>query len=582
MDGRLTAGSIPVDTVPRILSASADCMKLLDLNGCLLFVNPAGCNALEVDTPSSLIGRRWTELWPPEAQAQVDQAIADGLCGKVARFTAFCPTAKGTPKWWDVSVSPLYDARGRVAALLSASRDVTEQRAVERWFRALADNMAQLAWMADASGAIFWFNRRWFDYTGIAPGSMAADGWYSAHHPEHVERVRARLSEAVAAGTPYEDTFPLRAADDSYGWFLFRAQPVHDEGGALQLWCATCTDITEQRSLGTRLRQMARLIELSHEAILARDIERGVVLWNKGCEELYGFTKAEAMGADSRALLGTVYPVPIAEVEERLQHEGTWTGALVQVHKNGATIAVDSRQELMRVDRRDITLETNRDVTARNEAEHIRELLIAELHHRVNNVLAIVQSIAAQTARNSASMEQFVGSFNARLLALSSTHNLLSSSNWVSADLRELISSQLAATLGDASAFDIDGPAVALPAQTAIQLGLVLCELASNARRHGSLTGHGGRVSIEWGLEGTGDKRRLRIVWREIGGPAVHPPERRRFGLTLIERAKSLPYLNLGLDFAPDGLVCRMIADLPETGRRDAYFAGVGSHRPRR
>jgi PAS domain S-box-containing protein len=113
-------------------------------------------------------------------------------------------------------------------------------------FRVLADNIHQLAWMANATGWIYWYNQRWFDYTGTALEEMQGFGWKQVHHPDHVERVLASYTRAVEAGQPWEDTFPLRGKDGEYRWFLSRALPIRDDDGQVVRWFGTNTDITER------------------------------------------------------------------------------------------------------------------------------------------------------------------------------------------------------------------------------------------------------------------------------------------------------------------------------------------------
>ncbi|MFW5858973.1 MAG: sensor histidine kinase [Planctomycetota bacterium] len=118
-------------------------------------------------------------------------------------------------------------------------------RSQEEQFRTLADNISQLAWMADPSGWIFWYNQRWFDYTGTALEDMQGWGWQAVHHPDHADRVVARFQQSLETGEPWEDTFPLRGRDGGYRWFLSRALPICDRRGAIVRWFGTNTDITE-------------------------------------------------------------------------------------------------------------------------------------------------------------------------------------------------------------------------------------------------------------------------------------------------------------------------------------------------
>jgi len=137
---------------------------------------------------------------------------------------------------------------------VSPDTDVTERRHMEHAlrdseerFHTLADNIAQLAWMADETGWIFWYNRRWLEYTGKTLEEMQGWGWQQVHHPDHVEAVVQKIRHCFESGEAWEDTFPLRAKDGTYGWFLSRALPIRDAQGRITRWFGTNTDVSDQR-----------------------------------------------------------------------------------------------------------------------------------------------------------------------------------------------------------------------------------------------------------------------------------------------------------------------------------------------
>ncbi|MFD0668209.1 PAS domain S-box protein [Ramlibacter sp. MAHUQ-53] len=175
------------------------------------------------------------------------------------------------------TAGPVRDALGQVTGAVVAQLDVTAlvtAQAAEResaeMFRALADNIAQLAWMADEAGAIVWYNRRWFEYTGTTLEQMQGWGWQAVHHPDYVDRVVIKFRRHVATGEPWEDTFPMRSKDGAFRWFLSRAFPIRDPAGRIRSWFGTHTDITAQRQAEEALREADRrkdefIAVLAHE-----------------------------------------------------------------------------------------------------------------------------------------------------------------------------------------------------------------------------------------------------------------------------------------------------------------------------
>jgi PAS domain S-box-containing protein len=189
-------------------------------------------------------------------------------------------------------------------------------------------------------------------------------------------------------------------------------------------------------------------------------------------------------------------------------------------------------------------------------------VLLAELQHRTRNLLAVVQAIAGQTARRSASIEAFADEFEGRLRALGRVQSLLAQTDHRDVDLHTLVRAELAAHANGALDTDrvtVDGPPAALPATSAQALGLALHELATNALKYGALAQTGGRLSVIWRTVMQGPQRQVTLEWRESGVamPAPDGPRRKGYGSELIQRA--LPYqlkASTSLEFGPDGVVC--------------------------
>ncbi|MGJ4892072.1 HWE histidine kinase domain-containing protein [Bradyrhizobium sp. HKCCYLRH3099] len=195
------------------------------------------------------------------------------------------------------------------------------------------------------------------------------------------------------------------------------------------------------------------------------------------------------------------------------------------------------------------------DITERKRAEEQQTILVAELNHRVKNILAIVQSVAGQTLRTSPSLPAFNKAFSGRIQAVSIAHDILTQTRWIGIGLNELLTTVLAPYGVGEGRIAGDGPPVLLEARLVLPLSMVLHELATNASKYGALSAPLGRVAISWRLC-DGD-RRLELVWLERGGPPIEGGGARGFGTTLIDRVVRFDLDGEAeLNFEPQGIRC--------------------------
>jgi two-component sensor histidine kinase len=214
----------------------------------------------------------------------------------------------------------------------------------------------------------------------------------------------------------------------------------------------------------------------------------------------------------------------------------------------------------------DAYLKIFRDNTEARRASERQALLIDELNHRVKNTLAIVQSMAMQTLRSCPTTADAREALEARLVSLAKAHDILTSGQWLGGDLRELVTSSLAAYGGNWAAprFDIQGAPVRLRPKALLALSMAVHELATNAMKYGALSNESGRVEIGWDL-GQAAPRRFRFKWKERGGPAVEPPRKRGFGSRLVEEGLGQDIAaEVHLRFATEGLECTIEAPAEE------------------
>jgi two-component sensor histidine kinase len=202
------------------------------------------------------------------------------------------------------------------------------------------------------------------------------------------------------------------------------------------------------------------------------------------------------------------------------------------------------------------------DFTELRASEQQKSALIAELDHRVKNVLATVLTVASRTQETSSSMAEFVAALEGRIKSMATTHELLSSRHWQGIPLAELVRSELA-PYTTANNTRIDGPNVVLTAEAGQTLAMVFHELATNAAKFGALSVGSGRLAVRWNVwnvaQNGGSQSRLCMRWEESGGPNVVPPTRSGFGTSIIREL--IPY-ELGGSVEPvypsAGFRCRL------------------------
>jgi len=204
------------------------------------------------------------------------------------------------------------------------------------------------------------------------------------------------------------------------------------------------------------------------------------------------------------------------------------------------------------------------DVTDHVKTEQRQALLIRELHHRVRNTLATVQGVMNTTAKTSATIDEFQEAFTGRISSLAKTHAVMTEQLHQSVSFCQLLAQELGPYADEeGSRISLDGPAIDLPSQIAVPLGMAIHELTTNAVRHGALSSEAGRIEVGWYVDDRGGERTLFCEWDESAGPPVKPPTRDGFGSMLLKRVLSQQIrADVKVDFAPEGFRLRMAVPL--------------------
>lgn len=215
------------------------------------------------------------------------------------------------------------------------------------------------------------------------------------------------------------------------------------------------------------------------------------------------------------------------------------------------------------------------DVTQLHQEEEQRIQALAELDHRVKNVLSAVQSLAQQTARRTSSLDAFLQAFTGRLKAMASANELLTAARWRGAAIDHLASAELGALAPGQTSWE--GPELFLTPRAANALSLALHELATNAVKFGALSTESGHVRLTWACRTEGG---FEMTWTETGGPTVSPPQRRGFGCTLLEQVTGRE-LNgeAHVDYRPGGVVARLVAGAAAVAERPEVVPEVPAAR---
>jgi PAS domain S-box-containing protein len=226
---------------------------------------------------------------------------------------------------WITHWHPVTGPQGRIVGVNVVAEDVTDRdraqaalRESEARFHELADNISHFAWTADQAGGRYWYNKRWYEYTGTTPEEMQGWGWQKVHHPDHVDRVANRIRQSFNDGRSWEDTFPLRCRDGSYRWFLSRALPIRNEAGDIVRWFGTNTDVTEQIQAEESLRELNETLEervevetrerlriwnVSQDLLVVADLRGMYLSVNPAWTATLGWSEPDLLGKTSQWLL---------------------------------------------------------------------------------------------------------------------------------------------------------------------------------------------------------------------------------------------------------------------------------------
>jgi PAS domain S-box-containing protein len=344
--------------------------------------------------------------------------------------------------------------------------------------------------------------------------------------------------------------------------------PAEHELRALDVFARQAADLIERVQVETALREseqqlrwLASIVESSHDAIVSADFQGIITTWNKAAERLFGYASEEVIGRPIGILGPPDRPREDRPILQRLKHgERIANHETVRQRKDGSLVDVSLTISPVKNAEGNIVGASAivRDITERKCAEAREKLLIAELNHRVKNVLARVDMVAVSSRNGSSSIDEFTRSLKWRIQSMAAAHELLSQKGWSDVGLEAIARNQLAPYAAAANVA-VSGPEVTLTPAAIQAMGMVLHELVTNAIKYGALSVPTGRVTVSWDLNSTAHATNLVLAWREFGGPAVAAEAESGYGTRLI---RGLVPHELGgkvdLEFAAKGVNCRI------------------------
>ncbi|MCA0300911.1 MAG: PAS domain-containing protein [Proteobacteria bacterium] len=522
--------------------------------------------------------RGWLAAFHPEDRADLEatlrRALEDGTA-LAARGRLWSARA-GRHRVVRINAVPARDDGGTIAEWRGAIVDIDDTVALadgEQRLRALVTATSWTTYRMSPDWREMWA----LDDGGFLAGTAAPTAdWAERYIPEPERaRVEAAIEAAVRERRVFDLEHRVRRADGSVGWTHSRAVPLLDGQGRIVEWLGAATDITARRDQEQALRDAHEtfrlLLEVSPFGLYVVDDAMRIAHATRRTEEGAFRNVRPLVGRPLADVMHVLWSDDVArEIVGHFRHTLETGESYISprfVHRRHDLDATESYEwELHRVrlpgGRWGVichffdSTELRTTEQALRRSEERARLLLREVNHRSKNLLSVVMTIARHTSEGNPG--DFVERFDSRIRSLSINQDMLIRNDWSGVDLEELLRAHLQPF---AEARDgrvtLAGPSLHLTSALATQsLGMAIHELATNAAKYGALSCPGGHVDLDWEIDGeAGAAPRLSMRWREVGGPAVEPPERKGFGTIVLT---SMLQYSLGaevdLSYRPDGL----------------------------
>ncbi|HQV46613.1 MAG TPA: PAS domain S-box protein, partial [Nitrospira sp.] len=280
--------------------------------------------------------------------------------------------ADGTYRWFHAHASPLRDNAGRLLRWLGTFTEIHDRKQAESMqarLAAIVESSSDAVISKSLDGRILTWNKSAELMFGYSGEEIIGQSIFLLI-PSDRQLEETTLIELIKTGTRVQQYETIRRRKGgSCIQVSLTVSPIMDANGLVNAVSTIARDITARKQTEEMMTQQRRLIELSYEPIFAWEIDQGIVEWNRGCEQLYGYTRSEALGHSSNRLLQSRLPAPLGTIQAELEQTGEWTGEIHHRTKDGRDVLVASRWGLLKTNGRSLVLETNRDITQLRQSE---------------------------------------------------------------------------------------------------------------------------------------------------------------------------------------------------------------------
>ncbi len=438
----------------------------------------------------------------------------------------------------------------------------------------------------DAQGRITFYNDAAAELWGQRPG-LGTDQWcgsWRLYWPDGrpLAHDECPMAMALKLGQPIRGLEAIAERPDGTRIrFVPYPTPLRDASGELTGAINLLVDVTDRQQASWELARLAAIVASSDDAIISKTLTGQITSWNCGATRIFGYTAEDMIGQSIKRIIPPELHANEDEILARLsQGEHIDHYDTVRRAKDGGLVDISLTISPLRDKAGKVigASKVARDITERKQAEALQRLLMDELNHRVKNTLAIVQAIASQSLRHARNPADFVPSFSGRVQALARAHDLLTQTKMQGADVLDLVREQVMLGTADDHRISSSGPTHVVEAQATVHMGLVLHELATNARKHGALSVPTGRLLVQWELQTNGKCSSLVLTWKERGGPKVSTPKELGFGSALIGRTLSTHGGEVSMRYGAEGLTCQITLPLPQEARSNIGRVGITSN----